>query len=52
MITARKKYEHCQRDYFAELKERYGEIPSNHKQAINLRMDFFKKYVLHRVMCL
>ena len=49
MITTRKKYVRHTKNYFRELQEKHGEIPENHKQAIELRMDFFKKYVLNRV---
>ena len=49
MITTRKNFENNQKQYFNDLKETYGEIPSNHKKAIELRMNFFKKYVLDRV---
>ena len=49
MITTRKKYVRHTKNYFRELEEKYGEIPENHRKAIELRMDFFKTYVLHRV---
>ncbi len=35
-------------DYFNELYERYGCIPENHQAAIQLRMQFFTRYVLDR----
>lgn len=49
MITARKTYERTSQEYFANLKKEYGCIPENHREAINLRMNFFKEYVLKRV---
>ena len=38
---SRKKYENKQRNYFKYLYDTYGEIPEDHAQAIQLRMDFF-----------
>jgi hypothetical protein len=35
-------------DYFNDLYERYGCIPENHQAAIQLRMQFFTRYVLER----
>lgn len=49
MITTRKYFDNNQKDYFNSLKETYGEIPTNHKKAIEQRMSFFKKHVLDRV---
>ena len=49
MITTRKNFENNQTQYFNNLKDTYGEIPSNHKKAIELRMSFFKKHVLDKV---
>jgi hypothetical protein len=52
MITTRKNYENNQKNYFNSLIGTFGEVPSNHKKAIELRMNFFKKYVLNRVCIL
>lgn len=52
MITTRKIYYHDQKNYFEELQKKYGTLPSNHLEAIKLRMDFFKKFVLDRVSIL
>lgn len=49
MITVRKRFANDQMEYFNSLYEKFGEIPSAHKQAIRLRMDYFKKVVLNRV---
>ncbi len=49
MLTIRSQYYLHQRNYFQDLYERFGQIPDNHKKAIELRMDFFRKYVLDRV---
>ena len=35
-------------DYFDDLYRRYGGIPENHQKAIDLRMEFFTKYILNR----
>lgn len=49
MITVRKRYANDQKEYFNSLYEKFGEIPTAHKQAIRLRMEFFKKFILNRV---
>jgi hypothetical protein len=49
MLTVRSRYDHNQKFYFKNLYEQYGQIPENHMKAIQLRMDFFKNYVLDRV---
>ena len=49
MLTVRRRYNSETRNYFEELYENFGEIPDNHKQAIKLRTDYFKKFVLQRV---
>lgn len=48
MLTVRRRYHSEQKNYFEDLFENYGEIPSNHKEAIKLRMDYFKKFILQR----
>jgi hypothetical protein len=48
MITTRKIYDNVQKDYFQDLYEKHGGIPDNHLKAIQLRMDFFKKFILDR----
>ena len=35
-------------DYFADLYRRHGGIPENHQLAIDLRMQYFEKYILNR----
>lgn len=52
MITTRQKYVRYTKSYFRELQEKYGEIPENHREAIDLRMNFFRDYILHRVILL
>lgn len=49
MIIVRRKYESQQLNYFKGLYSRYGSIPENDAQAIQLRMEFFREYVLRRV---
>ncbi len=44
----RAKIEAAADDYFNDLNIRYGCIPENHQTAINLRMQFFTRYVLDR----
>jgi hypothetical protein len=46
---ARVQYENEQKNYFRKLYTNYGEIPSNHAKAIDMRMTFFKRYILNRV---
>ena len=48
MLTARRRYDTVQKQYFNALYENYGQIPANHLEAIQLRQDFFKKWVLDR----
>jgi hypothetical protein len=50
MLTVRSQYDSHQQNYLKNLYERFGQIPEPHMKAINLRMDFFKKYVLDRVI--
>ena len=40
--------EAASRDYFDELYKQHGGIPLNHQMAIDLRMEFFTKYILDR----
>lgn len=49
MLTVRARYESNQRNYFQNLYAKFGEIPENHKKAIELRQNFFKTYILERV---
>ena len=35
-------------DYFNYLYKKHGCIPDNHQAAINLRIEFFNKYILQR----
>lgn len=49
MLTVRSKYDHAQKFYLKNLYEQYGQIPENHMKAIQLRMNFFREYVLNRV---
>ena len=44
----RKRYENKQKNYFAEIFEKYGGIPADHMEVIKLRMNFFTKYVLDK----
>ncbi len=50
MYTVRNRYDYIQKHYFKNLYEQYGQVPDNHMQAIRMRMDFFRKYVLDRVI--
>jgi hypothetical protein len=47
-ILTRKKQEAWAEDYFDELYRQHGGIPSNHQLSIDLRMQYFTKYVLDR----
>jgi len=47
-ILLRAKLQASYDDYFNDLYERYGCIPENHQTAINLRMQYFDRYVLSR----
>jgi hypothetical protein len=49
MLTVRRRYDAEMRNYFTDLKERHGEIPDNVKQAIDLRSQFVKQYVINNV---
>jgi len=44
----RNKYDAAQQDYLDELYKHHGQIPANHQMAMQLRMQFFQKYVLDR----
>ena len=48
MNIARGKADAASADYLDELYRVYGGIPENHQLAIDLRMQFFKKYILSR----
>ena len=48
MIIARRRYETKEKNYFNMLYEVYGQIPQNHLEAISLRQNFFRKWVLER----
>ena len=47
-LLVRTKIDAATQLYFDELYRHYGCIPDNHQTAINLRMQFFTKYVLDR----
>ena len=47
-ILYRNKQEAAAFDYFESLYKQHGAIPINHQMAIDLRMQFFTKYVLDR----
>ena len=47
-ILYRNKQDAAATYYFDSLYRNYGGIPTNHQLAINLRMQFFSKYVLGR----
>jgi hypothetical protein len=49
MLTVRAKYNHSQKFYLKNLYEQFGQIPENHMQAIQLRIDFVNDWVLNRV---
>ena len=44
----RKRIENKQKNYFNDLYDKYGGIPQDHMEAINLRINFFTKYILDR----
>ena len=48
MNIGRAKAEAAATDYFDELYRKHGGIPENHQIAIDLRMQFFTKYILKR----
>lgn len=47
-ILYRNKQDAWATDYFDGLYAQFGGIPANHQLAIDLRMEFFTKYVLDR----
>ena len=47
-ILVRAKAQASAQDYFDELYRKYGGIPENHQMAIEMRMQFFTKYILNR----
>jgi len=47
-ILYRNKQEAAASDYFESLYKQHGGIPINHQMAIDLRMQYFTKYVLDR----
>ena len=48
MLLVRNKIAAATEDYFDELYRLHGCVPENHQTAINLRMQFFSKYVLEK----
>jgi hypothetical protein len=48
MNLLRAKLNASYNDYFDELYRLHGCIPENHQTAINLRMQFFTKYILEK----
>ena len=48
MNIGRAKADAAAIDYFDDLYRRFGGIPENHQIAIELRMQFFKTYILNR----
>ena len=48
MYVNRWRYEMEQKKYFTNLREEFGRIPDNHLKAIDLRMSFFREWVLNR----
>lgn len=48
MLLVRSKIAAAQQDYFNELYKHHGCVPENHVTAINLRMQFFTKYILEK----
>ena len=49
MNIVRSKYDSIQKHYMQNLYQQHGKIPDNHMQAINLRMNFFRTWVLEKV---
>lgn len=47
-ILYRNKQDAAATDYFDGLYKQYGGLPMNHQMSIDLRMQFFSKYVLER----
>ena len=48
MNIQRAKADAASQDYMDELYRKYGGIPENHQLVIDLRMQFFNKYILSR----
>ena len=48
MYIHRRRAENKERNYLNELYDKFGGIPADHMEAINLRMNFFTKYILDR----
>ena len=49
-IPIRNKQTAWANDYFDELYKQHGCIPPNHQMAIDLRMQYFNKYILDRAV--
>ena len=47
-ILLRAKLDAAAEDYFNDLKRQYGCIPTNHQLAIQLRTQFFTRYILEK----
>ena len=47
-ILLRAKIDAAAEDYFNDLQRQYGCIPTNHMTAIQLRTQFFTRYILER----
>jgi hypothetical protein len=47
-ILLRAKLNAASEDYFNELNRNYGGVPENHQAAIQLRTQFFTRYVLEK----
>lgn len=48
MLLVRSKLAASSQDYFDDLYRQHGCIPENHQSAINLRMQYFTKYILEK----
>ena len=47
-VLVRNRQDAATKDYFDDLYKQFGGIPMNHQMAIDLRMNYFTKYVLDR----
>lgn len=49
MLTNRRRYVTEQKKLNADLIEKHGKIPENYLKATELRLNFFRKYILNAV---
>lgn len=49
MLTNRRRYVTEQKKLNADLIEKHGKIPENYLKATELRLNFFRKFILNSV---